>query len=288
MKILGKKIALYFLKLLKKEVKKIRKKRDISLTVLLVGESTQQLSFVKIKKEIAKKIGIKFKFIHLKTPPSFEKFLRLLKEITTDKKTTGIIIQQPLPSQLCTESLYDYLPTEKEIEGHKKKSPFLPPLGLAVLTALKYVYKGQKIDEKLFIDVKKDKEFFKRIFHNKKVVLIGRGLTGGLPIGVTLSSFKINYIGVNSKTPDRELYYREADVIISAVGKKVLDASMLKPGVVLINVGLRKEDGRLKGDFDEKEIKNIASFYTPTPGGIGPLDVIYLYKNLLEAAKMQK
>jgi len=288
MKIPGKKIADYFLKLLKKEAKKIKKKQVISLTVLLVGESTQQFSFVKIKKEIARKIGIKFKFIHLKTSPSFEKFLRLLKEITMDKKTTGIIIQQPLPAQLSTASLYDYLPSEKEIEGHKKKSPFLPPLGLAVLTALKYVYRGQKIDEKLFVDVKRDKEFFKRIFHNKKVVLIGRGLTGGLPIGATLSSFKINYIAVNSKTSDKESYYKEADVIITAVGKKVLDASMLKPGVVLINVGLRKEGEKLKGDFDEGEIKNIASFYTPTPGGIGPLDVIYLYKNLLEAAKMQK
>jgi len=288
MRIPGKKIAGYFLKSLKKEIKKLKKRKEISLTIIVVGESAQQLSFVKIKRSVAKKLGIKFNFIHLKTPPSFEKFLRLLKEIAMDKKTTGIIIQQPLPAQLSTESLYDYLPSEKEIEGHKKKSPFLPPLGLAVLTVLKYVYKGQKIDEKLFVDVKKDKEFFKRIFHNKKVVLIGRGLTGGLPIGATLSSFKINYIAVNSKTPDKESYYKEADVIITAVGKKVLDASMLKPGVVLINVGLRKENGKLKGDFDEKEIKNIASFYTPTPGGIGPLDVIYLYKNLLEAAKMQK
>jgi len=288
MKIPGKKIADYFLKSLKKEARKLKRKKKIVLTVILVGESAQQLSFVKIKKKAAKQIGVKFNFIHLKNPPSFEKFLRLLKEITTDKKTNGIIIQQPLPAQLSTESLYDYIPSEKEIEGHKKKSIFFPPIGLAVLTALKYIYKGQKIDDKLFIDPKKDKEFFKRIFHNKKVVLIGRGLTGGLPIGTTLSSFKINYIGVNSKTPDKELYYKEADVIITAVGKKILTASMLKPGVVLINVGLRKEGNKLKGDFDEDEIKDIASFYTPTPGGIGPLDVIYLYKNLLEAAKLQR
>ena len=63
---------------------------------------------------------------------------------------------------------------------------------------------------------------------------------------------------------------------------------MLKPGVILINVGLRKEQGKLKGDYEEKEIKEIASYYTPTPGGIGPIDVIYLYKNLVDAAKLQK
>ena len=63
---------------------------------------------------------------------------------------------------------------------------------------------------------------------------------------------------------------------------------MLKPGVVLINTGVRKENGKLKGDYEEKDIKDIASFYTPTPGGSGPIDVVYLYKNLIDAAKMQK
>jgi methylenetetrahydrofolate dehydrogenase (NADP+)/methenyltetrahydrofolate cyclohydrolase len=63
---------------------------------------------------------------------------------------------------------------------------------------------------------------------------------------------------------------------------------MIKPGAVLINVGVRKENGRLKGDYDEKEVDPIAAHYTPTPGGIGPLDVLYLFKNLVDAAKMQK
>jgi len=63
---------------------------------------------------------------------------------------------------------------------------------------------------------------------------------------------------------------------------------MLKEGVILINVGLRKEHGRLKGDYEEAEVKNIASYYTPTPGGAGPIDVVYLYKNLIDSAKLQK
>ena len=63
---------------------------------------------------------------------------------------------------------------------------------------------------------------------------------------------------------------------------------MLKPGVILINAGLRKENGKLRGDYEEKEIKNIASYYTPTPGGVGPIDVTYLYRNLVDAAKLQK
>ncbi len=80
----------------------------------------------------------------------------------------------------------------------------------------------------------------------------------------------------------------EADIIITAVGKKVLAADMLKNGVILANVGLRHERGKLKGDYDEKEIKSVASYYTPTPKGIGPIDVLYLFKNLIDAAEFQK
>ena len=75
---------------------------------------------------------------------------------------------------------------------------------------------------------------------------------------------------------------------MTAVGKKILTPDVLKPEVILINVGLRRENNKLKGDYDEKEIKEIASFYSSTPGGIGPVDVLYLYKNLIEAAKLQR
>ena len=95
-------------------------------------------------------------------------------------------------------------------------------------------------------------------------------------------------MNINSQTPQPEEYYREADVIVPAVGKKILTPDMLKPGVILINVGVRKEEGKLKGDYDEKEVEPIAGSYTATPGGVGPLDVLYLYKNLVDAAKMQK
>ena len=113
-------------------------------------------------------------------------------------------------------------------------------------------------------------------------------ITGGKPIGKSLTEARINFINVNSQTPDPQSYYKEADIIITAVGKKILLPETLKPGVALINVGLRREKGKFKGDYEEKEIKNIAGFYTSTPGGAGPIDVLYLFKNLIEAAKQQK
>ncbi len=289
MEINGKKISKTIEAVLKKEVKKISKKEKLKLVVFLVGSSPDQLSFVKIKAKTASRLGIKFEFIHFKETPMFEEFMHKIKIKSLDKTVTGIIIQQPLPAQLSTESIYEYIDTAKEIEGHKRKTPFYPPIGLAVLTILKHVFSANReITKNLLIDWSKDRRFFKYALRNKKIVLVGRGLTGGGPIGKTLSEARINYIGINSTTPEPESYYREADVIITAVGNKVLLPQFLKPGVILINVGVRKEKGSLKGDYDAKEVKNIAGYYTPTPGGIGPIDVLYLYKNLLDGAKLKR
>lgn len=284
----GKKIAKFIEKQVKKEVLKLKKKTKTLLSVFLVGDSDDQISFVKIKSKIAKKLGIEYKLIHLKSTPNFISFAKKIKSEANDKKVKGIIIQQPLPAQLSTESIYDYISPIKEIEGHRKKSIFYPPIGLAVLTIIKYIYSGKKIDNRLIVDLKKDKKFFKKFLKNKKIVLVGRGITGGKPIGQVLQEAKINYINLHSKTQNQKEYLQSADIIITAVGKKIIEPSMLKPGVILINVGLRKENGKLKGDYEEKEIKKIASYYTPTPGGVGPIDVAYLYKNLVEAAKLQK
>ena len=282
----GKKIASNLLTILKKERKALKKR--IGLSVFLVGSAPEQLSFVKIKSEMAKALKIDFKLIHLTKTPNFIDFANLLKKEVANKDVTGIIIQQPLPAQLSTDSIYDYIPLLKEIEGHRKKTEFVFPLGLAVMTIIKYIYDGKRKQDIVFVDLKKDRLLFKNILKSKKVVIVGRGITGGKPIGKTLGNLNVNYISVNSTTVDPESYYKTADLIITATGEKVITPAMLKPGVVLINTGARKENGKLKGDYDEKEIKDIASHYTPTPGGSGPIDVVYLYKNLIDAAKMQK
>jgi methylenetetrahydrofolate dehydrogenase (NADP+)/methenyltetrahydrofolate cyclohydrolase len=280
------KIALNLKRNLVKRVKKL-KKRGVGLKIatIFVGTSKEQLSFIASKRKIGEKLGVKFELIHFKDAPRFDKFIRTIKNVSENPENKGVIIQQPLPARLYTETLYEFIPLEKEIESHKNKSPYIAPIGLAVLTLLKYVFYDKKISDKLVIDEKKDANIFKQALKHKKIVLIGRGKTGGTPIGRTLSQFKINYININSQTPSPETYYQEADVIISAVGKKVLNATMLKPGVSLINIGLRRENGKLKGDYDEKDIKKIAGCYTTTPKGAGPIDVLYLYKNLIDASE---
>lgn len=273
---------------LAKRVKQLRKKKITpKLVTFLIGDSQEQLSFVSIKKKVGKSIGCDFEFVHLKSIPDFQSFVNLLRTKSQDPKTTGIIIQQPLPSRLYTETLYNFISPLKEIEGHRIKSPFIAPIGLAVMTVLKYIYLQQKISPRLFIDINKDGPHFKKVLKSKRVVLVGTGPTGGMPIARTLSHFKINFLNVNSKTDNPGQYYQEADIIIAAVGKKVITADMLKSGVILINVGLRREGRKLKGDYDEGGIKKVAGYYTTTPGGVGPIDVLYLFKNLIDAAAMQ-
>jgi methylenetetrahydrofolate dehydrogenase (NADP+) / methenyltetrahydrofolate cyclohydrolase len=289
MKIPGQAIAREIEKALKQEVASLKKTGKVPhLVTFLIGESAEQLSFVKIKKQTAKRLGIEFEFVHIKRTPSFQQFANLLKQYSHNPKVTGILIQLPLPSMLQTDSIYNFIPVEKEIEGHKAKTPFLPPIGLAILSMLKYVYGNGKVNKNLVVHLEEDKAFFKNALKHKRIVIAGRGMTGGQPIGKCLSYLKINYFGLNSQTYNSQEYYQSADIIITAAGKKILTHDLIKPGAILLNVGLRKEGSKLKGDYDEREMDKVAGYYTPTPGGIGPIDVLYLFYNVIESAKMQK
>lgn len=287
MEINGKEIANKILDHLKKEVAK----HNLAprLVVFAVNPSEGDQIYIKLKREAATYIGAGFEVVYYKGTPRFEEFANKLRTRAEENETTGVIIQRPLPSQLSTDTVFNYVPMFKEIEGHKAKSPFLPPLGLGVLTMFKYIYDpgSKNVVENVMVNQTVDMPFFKQVLRRKKIVLMGRGETGGKPIGKILSALRINYINTHSRTASDSAFYKEADVIITAVGKKVVTPDMLKPGVVLLNVGFRRDDGKTKGDYDEDEIKDIASFYTPTPRGIGPLEIAYLMSNLVESAKQQ-
>lgn len=291
-KIDGKKLAQQIRDALKKEVKrdlKAKKKLIPKLVVFSVNADPEGASFIRMKEKAVKEMGGEFELISYKKTPRFEDFAQNLRRIAEDPKVTGIVIQKPLPAGLNTSTLFDYVPTVKEIEGHKNKTQFYPPIALAALTPLKHLFTtGDKRKiENVVVDLDHDANFFKQILKRKKIVVVGTGETGGKPIGDVLSRLHLNYININSKTPSPESFYREADVIITCVGRKVLKPSDLKPGVILLNIGLRRQNDQWMGDYDEDEVKDIASFYTPTPGGVGPLDIAYLMYNLVKATKMQ-
>ncbi len=273
---------------LKNEVSKLSKKNKLKLVLFMVGDTPEQLVFVKAKQKMAKKLGVSFELVQYKTVPSFEPLLRKIKEKSMEPNVTGIAVQQPLPPQLSTESMFDFIALNKEIEGHRRKTEFYSPLALAFLTLLKFIYIHPEIDKKLFLDNKRDFESIRRVLKHKQIVYITNESANGKPVTKTLSELKINFIGINPFTSNPQEYYKEADIIISSVGKKILTPEMLKQGVVLFNVGVRDGNGKLIGDYDEKEIDDVSAYHTGISENMEDLDILYLFKNLVDAAKMQK
>ncbi len=268
------------------EVEQLKKLgKTPKLLTILIGESSEQTSFVTIKQKVAERLGVGFEFVHFPQTPEFSVFISFLKEKSADPAITGIIVQQPLPDSFKAEEMYQTIPVEKEIEGHRADSHLQFPLSLSVLTGIKYVYNRQQINKKSIVNFDNDIYLFKDLLKGKNIVIAGRGPTGGKPIAEALTDIEIPFTVIHSKTENSEEFYKNADIIITATGKKIISPEMLKSGVVLLNVGLREENGFLKGDYSEKEIQDIAGFYTKTPGGLGPIDVLYLYKNLIDATK---
>ncbi len=125
------------------------------------------------------------------------------------------------------------------------------------------------------------KEFLK----NKKVVLLGKGKTAGGPIRDLLLGKDINFTLIDSKTEDPDLLIKEADVIISATGKKnIITGEKIKKGSFVIGVGVGKDSGEIYGDIEEKSVSEIAKLYCPTIGGIGPLTIVCLLRNVIQSA----
>jgi len=291
-KISGKEIARMVLDHLKQEVSIYKKEKQIpapQLVVFSVNPDENTLSFLRSKQKAVEYIGGSFKLLRFGKNLRFEELANKLNEIVQNPHSNAVIIQQPLPASLTTMTIFNFVTQEKEIEGYKAKPFFENPLALAVLTILKVIFQPDALQnfDKLKINVEKDATFLKSIMRKKKLVLIGRGKTGGKPVADLFAKLHVPFVNINSKTIAPEQFFKEADIIISAVGKPVIKSEDVKPGVVLISIGLRSEEGHWSGDYIENEIKDKALAYTPTPGGVGPITVAFLVSNLVEAWKIQ-
>ncbi len=263
----GKEIARNILDELKKRVEKLKEKNITpTLAIILVGDNAQSVSYVKQKKLKGEEIGIKVNVLNLESGIKNHELLKTIEQLNNDNNVNGIIIQRPLPPQINPDEIDSAVVPEKDVDGFNPKSSFKPPLGEAIITLLESVDKN---------------------FKDKKIVIIGKGKTGGKPVIKTFERENIPYWVLDTKTTNKDELTKEADIIISAVGKpNTVKPEMVKKGAILISIGLSQgDDGKLHGDYNEEEIKNIASFYTPTPGGVGPINVAMLLKNLVEAAE---
>lgn len=273
MKIDGKALADKILNDLSLSVVKLKEKGATpTLAVIQVGDDPASTAYIRQKQKASDEIGAIL--IHKKLPKntSFQSINETIQQCNNDSSIHGIIVQRPLPGTLSDAgaAVTNIVPS-KDVDGFLPNSPYPVPVAAAVITILKQLTGSRP--------VKKQGE-------TPSIVVLGKGDTAGKPIAEALIKRGYNISIVHSQTPKPDDIIRAADIVISCVGKpNVVRHDNIKTGAILLSVGIsRNSDGTLSGDYEEEGIKDVASFFTPTPGGVGPVNVACLMANLVEAA----
>lgn len=288
MRIDGKSIAVEIKENLKNQVLILKKKKiHPHLAVILIGNDPSSQTYIRQKKINGEKIGLKLSIFHYPCLAGRqalsiglkEKFVKLINKLNHDPKVHGIIIQRPVPINIDKKELDTLVSPQKDVDGFHPKSCFDPPVGLAVLKILEWVYR-QTIDEH-------NNYSFPGWLQKQKILVIGRGETAGKPIAKYFSKKNIKFTVAHSKTVNLKKLCLAADIIIPCVGKpNIVRHNMINKKTILIGVGLHPEEEKLAPDYNQEEITQKAAFYTPVPGGVGPVNVAFLLQNLVNAASL--
>lgn len=274
MKIDGRALADAILSTLTGEVLQLKKGGVVpTLAVILAGDNVESLAYIRQKQKATEKIGGRFIFEHLPDATRAKELTARIHMYNDDPTVHGLIVQRPLPKHL-NPTIGNFVDPKKDIDGFVPNSPFDVPIATAVLTILEHVHPNNFTDW----------------LQNQAIVIIGRGETAGKPIAEALKKRHCTTSEIDTKTLNPKELMRSADILISCVGKeRIVTSDAIKPGAILLSVGLwHNAEGKIKGDYEDDEIKDIAGFYTPTPGGVGPLNVACLMQNLVKACMMSK
>lgn len=248
------------------DVKKKVAGRDLMLSVVIVGNNPATESFVRIKKKKAKEVGILLNEIRFDNKATTEDLVKAIE--IESKKEHAIIVQLPLPAHIDREKVLNTIPKELDVDvlrGKSKDAKILSP----VVGAIKEILDRNAIDPK-----------------GKRVVVIGLGKLVGEPAVLWFKhDAGADVIAVDIHTKNIETYIKEADIILSGAGvPNLVTKDMVKEGVVLLDAGTSEDAGVLQGDISSG-CETKASLYTPVPGGIGPVTVAVLLRNVIASAK---
>jgi len=251
--------------------------RPPHLTVVLVGDDPASLSYIKGKQRACERVGFTSSEERLPASTQMEELLALIERLNTDDAVDGILVQLPLPKGLDANAVAEAISPAKDVDGlHPINAGRLmagvpglyacTPLGImAVLDRHQVPLKGAN------------------------AVVIGRSNIVGKPIAFLLQARHATVTMCHSRTRDLAGLCREADVIIAATGwARMVKADWIKPGAVVIDVGVSVIDGKLVGDIDFEGVSQVASLVTPPRGGIGPLTITMLLRNTLQAYRARK
>lgn len=247
--------------------------RKLSLAVVSVGSDAASEEFIARKRKIAEELGVDFRVYASGADISTNDLRKRIAVIVHDANPTGIVVQLPLPAHINAQHVLNAVPTGKNVDvlsarslGNFSvgKSEIVPPVVGAV---------------KAFFDE------YKITLEGKNVVVVGAGNLVGRPLVVWLLNQKATFSLVRSTTPDIAEFTRRADILITGVGKPgLINGDMVKDGAVVIDAGTSEVGGKPAGDVEYDSVSAKASYLTPVPGGVGPVTVAMIYRNLVALA----
>jgi methylenetetrahydrofolate dehydrogenase (NADP+)/methenyltetrahydrofolate cyclohydrolase len=244
------------------------------LAVILVGDDPASHVYVRNKEKACMALGIFSQVLRLPQETSQDDLILRIKEFNQDTRIHGILVQKPLPKQIDEKKIIDTIAPQKDVDGFHPMNMgnlligdhgFVPCTPAGVIEMLK-AYNIQ--------------------IAGKRVVVIGRSNIVGKPMAALLIQEHATVTICHSQTQRLQEISKEADIVIAAIGKaQYVNSDFIKNGAVVVDVGMnRLANGKLVGDVDFESVKNIASYITPVPGGVGPMTIAMLMKNTIEAA----
>ncbi len=243
-----------------------------SLVVILVGDNPASQSYVKGKIKAAEVVGINSQLLTFPADLSEEALLSEIDRLNNDDAVDGILVQLPLPKHISEDKVISAIAAEKDVDGFHPTN--VAKLWLGEKCLLPCTPKGiMRMIELTGIQTS-----------GATAVVIGRSNIVGKPIAKLLLDANATVVMTHSRTKNMTEITRQADILVVAIGKpNFVTAEYLKPGAVVIDVGInRKDDGKLCGDVDFEAAKDIAGWLTPVPGGVGPMTIAMLMENTVE------
>ena len=268
----GKKLASDSEKEILESVSVLKEKGIIpTLATILVGDDPASETYVRMKQETCKRVGMESLAINLPKETSTEELLLKIDELNNDKKIHGILLQHPVPNQINERECFERISIEKDVDGVTCMGFGRMSMGLSAYGSCTPA------------GIMRILEFYDVDISGMNAVVVGRSPILGKPMAMMLLNKNATVTICHSRTKELEDHVRDADLVVGAVGvPKLIKKEWLKKGAVVIDAGYHPEKC---GDIDLDGIEEIASSYTPVPGGVGPMTINTLILNTMEAAK---
>ena len=248
--------------------------RTPGLAVILVGNDPASEIYVRNKQRACENVGIHSRTIKMPEETSQEELLGQIRALNADPQIHGILVQLPLPRHLNEREALEAILPEKDVDG------FHP------------VNAGKLLSGQQTVVPCTPKGIMRMIASSglsltgKEAVVVGRSNIVGKPMALLLLQAGCTVTVCHSKTVDLPAHTRRADVLVAAVGKPgLITADMVKPGAIVVDVGINRVDGKVVGDAATEEVGRVAGWLTPVPGGVGPMTIAMLLENTVEAAE---